>query len=62
MGDCHVYMNHITALEEQIKRTPRPFPKLNIARKVDAIDQFEVKDFELSGYDPHPKISMDMAL
>ncbi|XP_046748787.1 thymidylate synthase [Diprion similis] len=62
IGDCHVYLNHINALEEQIKRTPRPFPKLDIIRKVDDIDGFKADDFELIGYDPHPKIAMDMAL
>ncbi|XP_015515496.1 thymidylate synthase [Neodiprion pinetum] len=62
IGDCHVYLNHINALERQIQRTPRPFPKLNIIRKVDDIDAFKAEDFELIGYDPHPKIAMDMAL
>lgn len=62
MGDCHVYLNHFTALEEQVKRIPRPFPKLNITRKVHDIDDFKAEDFELIGYDPHPKIAMDMAV
>jgi len=32
MGDTHIYNNHVEALQEQIKRTPRPFPKLIIKK------------------------------
>ncbi|RDA88484.1 hypothetical protein CP532_6604 [Ophiocordyceps camponoti-leonardi (nom. inval.)] len=28
MGDAHVYLDHVEALEEQLKREPRPFPEL----------------------------------
>jgi hypothetical protein len=31
IGDAHVYLNHVDALKEQLKRAPRPFPKLEIA-------------------------------
>ncbi|XP_012251175.2 thymidylate synthase [Athalia rosae] len=62
MGDCHVYLNHIAPLQKQIERIPKPFPKLNITRLVPDIDQFKSEDFELIGYDPHPKIQMDMAV
>ena len=34
LGDAHVYSNHVQPLEEQLKREPRPFPKLNIKRQV----------------------------
>ena len=30
IGDCHVYSNHVEALEEQLKRNPRAFPLLDI--------------------------------
>ncbi len=46
----------------QLKRMPRPFPKLRIKRKVESIDDFKLEDFELIGYDPHKKIAMDMAV
>ncbi|XP_076630543.1 thymidylate synthase [Colletes latitarsis] len=62
MGDCHVYLNHISALEEQIKREPKPFPRLKIVGNVENIDDFVVENFELNGYEPHPKISMTMAI
>ncbi|XP_017770668.1 PREDICTED: thymidylate synthase isoform X2 [Nicrophorus vespilloides] len=62
LGDSHVYMNHKEALQEQLERTPRPFPKLHIKRTVTSIDDFKFDDFELSGYNPYPKISMPMAV
>ncbi|KAL1506046.1 hypothetical protein ABEB36_005480 [Hypothenemus hampei] len=62
LGDSHIYLNHIDALKEQIQRKPRPFPTLRIKRKVENIDDFQVNDFELTGYDPHPKLSMSMAV
>lgn len=33
LGDAHVYLDHIPALEEQITREPRAFPTLKIVRK-----------------------------
>ncbi|XP_017883459.1 thymidylate synthase [Ceratina calcarata] len=62
MGDCHVYLNHVSALEEQIKREPTRFPRLTIARDVPSIEDFDTNDFELHGYEPHPKIYMPMAV
>ncbi|XP_011870391.1 PREDICTED: thymidylate synthase [Vollenhovia emeryi] len=62
MGDCHVYVNHTSALEEQVKREPREFPKLRIVREVKDIDGFTAEDFELIDYKPHPKLVMKMAV
>ncbi|KAM7535287.1 hypothetical protein Aperf_G00000099228 [Anoplocephala perfoliata] len=62
IGDCHVYTNHKEPLEEQLKRKPRPFPKLVIKREVKEIDDFVAEDFELIGYKPYPKITMQMAV
>ena len=62
LGDAHVYSNHVEPLKEQLGRTPRPFPKIVIKRKVDNIEEFTIEDFEIQGYDPHPKITMAMAV
>jgi len=62
LGDAHIYSNHVDQIREQIKREPRPFPKMKIKRKVDSIDDFKMDDFELEGYDPHPVIKMPMAV
>lgn len=62
MGDTHVYSNHVDALKEQIKRTPKNFPKLLIKRNVTDIDDFKFEDFEITDYDPYPPIKMKMAV
>lgn len=62
MGNTHVYSNHIEPLKTQLERTPRPFPLLKINPDVTDIDGFKASDFELSGYNPHKKIEMDMAV
>jgi dihydrofolate reductase / thymidylate synthase len=62
MGDTHVYSNHVEPLREQLKREPRPFPKLRIKRTVDSIDDFTMDDFEIIGYKPHGPIKMRMAV
>lgn len=62
LGDAHIYSNHVDALTEQLTRRPRALPKLRITRRVQSMDEFKVEDFELSGYNPHPKITMPMAV
>ncbi|OZJ05858.1 hypothetical protein BZG36_00864 [Bifiguratus adelaidae] len=44
MGDAHVYVDHIDALNQQLERTPRPFPTLRFAREVHDIDNFVYED------------------
>ncbi|CAI4036382.1 hypothetical protein SMKI_15G2240 [Saccharomyces mikatae IFO 1815] len=62
LGDAHVYKDHIEALKVQIARDPRPFPKLKIRRDIKDIDDFKLEDFEIEGYDPHPRIQMKMSV
>lgn len=64
LGDAHVYLNHVDALKEQIKRTPFAFPKLKIddSRKIKSIDDFKFDDFTLVGYKAHQQIAMEMSL
>jgi thymidylate synthase len=62
LGDAHVYSTHVAALREQLRREPRPFPTLRIARDVPDIDSFTFADFELTGYEPHGAIQMEMAV
>ena len=62
LGDAHVYRDHVEALEEQLKREPRPFPKLRWKRQVKDIDELTMEDFEVVGYDPHSSIAMKMSV
>ncbi len=58
--DAHIYENHIDGLKEQLTRTPKKLPTLEIARK--PLDSLEFDDFKLIGYDPHPSIKFDVAV
>eukprot|EP00903_Cladosiphon_okamuranus_P017048 g15713.t1 len=62
IGDAHVYVNHVDALREQLKRKPRPFPTLSINTAQTDIDSFNFKDFEIKGYFPYKTIKMKMAV
>lgn len=60
LGDAHIYENHIDALVEQTKRTPYPFPKIEIKRVCDKIDDYTEDDFVITDYIHHPVIKMQM--
>jgi dihydrofolate reductase/thymidylate synthase len=62
LGDAHVYLNHIEPLQEQLQRTPRPFPKLTINPEKKGIDDFVYEDLKVIGYHPYKSISMKMAV
>jgi len=61
-GDCHLYANHLDQAREQLAREPRPLPKLTLLRRPAAIDDYRYEDFEISGYDPHPRIKAEVAV
>lgn len=66
LGDAHVYLDHIEALETQVQRTPLDFPKLKIkeSRKAEIknIDDFKFEDFEIVDYQCHGPIKMKMSV
>ncbi|KAL3634298.1 Bifunctional dihydrofolate reductase-thymidylate synthase 1 [Castilleja foliolosa] len=62
IGDAHVYKTHISPLQEQLKKLPRPFPILTMNKQKKDIDAFVAADFELKNYEPHPKLEMKMAV
>jgi len=62
IGDAHIYLNHVDALERQIQRTPRKFPTLTINPELTDIDKVAFKDLGIKKYYPHPKIAMKMAV
>lgn len=63
MGDAHVYLDHVEALQVQLEREPREFPVLEIRReKGGSIDGWKAEDFVVKGYDPHKTIAMKMSV
>ncbi|HZJ17994.1 MAG TPA: thymidylate synthase [Patescibacteria group bacterium] len=62
LGDAHIYENHIKQVKEQLKRKPRPFPKVVLAKKIKDIDDFKPEQVVLSGYDPHPMLTGELTV
>lgn len=68
--DAHIYIadkgsptekyDHLEGLKLQLEREPYPLPKLVIAKK--PIDELKFEDFELIGYQHHPKIKFEVAV
>ena len=61
-GDTHIYLNHLEQVNEQLSRDPRSLPQLNIKKNRNSLFEFEINDFELTEYDPHPFISAPIAV
>jgi thymidylate synthase len=68
--DAHIYVadpgspmekfDHLKGLQEQLTREPLPLSQLKIADK--PIDDLRFEDFELIGYQSHPKIRFEVAV
>ena len=61
-GDTHIYLNHLEQVEEQLSRDPHSLPQLKIKNNRSSLFEFEINDFELTEYDPHPFISAPIAI
>ena len=60
LGNCHIYDDHIEALQGEILREPFTFPTIKINAKFDNIDDYTEKDFGLSDYKSHESITMQI--
>jgi thymidylate synthase len=61
-GDAHLYLTHLDQADEQLKRSPRGLPRMEINPEVRSLFDFAYGDFKLTGYDPHPAISAKVAV
>jgi thymidylate synthase len=61
-GDVHLYLNHVEQADEQLSRSPRALPRLQINPEVKSLFDFVYEDFALVGYDPHPAIRAEVAV
>jgi thymidylate synthase len=59
IGDCHIYNEHFSAVEEQLSRIHKQMPKLNI-KDFEKIEELVYEDFELINYNPHNTIKAPM--
>ncbi|HOJ17308.1 MAG: thymidylate synthase [Ignavibacteriales bacterium] len=68
--DAHIYVaekgspaekyDHLEGLKLQLTREPKPLPKLVIAKK--PLNELKFEDFQLLGYESHPKIKLEVAV
>ena len=61
LGDAHLYVNHLDQARLQLSRDCRPLPTLRLTPGLD-IDEFDLADIALDGYDPHPGIPAPIAV
>ena len=63
-GDCHIYMNHLEQVQEQLTRDERKLPYLFMPPFCDleTLLNTRTSDYKLIGYDPMPSIKAPMAV
>ncbi|MEZ5923948.1 MAG: thymidylate synthase [Hyphomicrobiaceae bacterium] len=61
-GDVHLYANHLEQADEQLRRTPRPLPKLILRPRIHRLEDFKYEDITFAGYDPYPAIKAEVAV
>ena len=68
MGDCHIYLNQIDGIKEQLTREPFELPKLVMSNQInfnESVDEFLnsclITDFIVENYQSHPTIKMPLS-
>ena len=65
MGDCHIYLNQIDGVKEQLTREPYELPKLVMDYREGEYDKelkgFVPDDFVLFNYQSHPSIKIPLS-
>lgn len=61
-GDCHLYLNHLEQVEEQLSRKPFLLSTLVIKRKPPTLFDYAYEDFEIANYQSHAPIKAPVAV
>lgn len=61
-GDVHIYSNHVEQIKLQLTREKRNLPVLEIKTKRASIADYELDDFLIRDYEPHPSIKAPVAV
>ncbi|MBO7549713.1 MAG: thymidylate synthase [Clostridia bacterium] len=57
IADCHIYDRHIPIVEELIKRTPFPAPKVTLDKSITDFYDFTPESFKVENYEHGEKIA-----
>lgn len=60
-GDCHIYLNHLDQVDEQLSRDARRSPVL-VLEPANDIFSFQKENFTFKEYDPHPAIKGEVSV
>lgn len=60
-GDCHIYLNHLEQVHEQLCRDPFPAPTIHIEPRASIFDH-KPEDFIIENYFHHPAIKAPVAV
>ena len=62
LGDCHVYENHLSQVNRQLKRIPYSFPKLTIPnfKSLEEVENSKLENYVISEYKHHKGIKAEM--
>lgn len=62
LGDAHIYLNQLDAIEEQLNRKPFNLPIMKISDKnIDDISEYLLEDFSLIDYQYHASIKIPLS-
>ena len=60
LGNAHIYDDHIDSLKDQLTRNVNEFPKLNIKKINEKIEDYCLEDFEIINYNYNNSIKLNM--
>lgn len=61
-GDVHIYHNHFEQVQTQLKRTPKPLPRMILNSEIKDLFGFDFNDFTLLDYKPDPAIKAEVSV
>jgi thymidylate synthase len=61
-GDCHIYLNHLEQVDQQLAREPLPLPRLEIRRRPPTQFDYVYEDFAILDYRHHAAIKAPVAV
>ena len=64
LGDCHIYKQHLNAVNELLERSPMKYslPKLKLNPHIKDIDSFKIEDIEIQNYESYPSIKAPLCV